>query len=163
MGGAAVGIFGQALADAMSGHVSGWEDYAGSAIGGAVGGWALLYTGPVGAGAAGGAFSNLSRQGLKALSGKQCEFNASSLAIDTAIGAATGFIPGIRFPGLTAGRNSYNAIFKQMTTKLAKGTIENVSVRTAGKMLAGRAASTGMLPGAGAGAAITYEASQLRQ
>lgn len=68
LGGAAVGLGGQVAGDLFSSwragswQFSGWEDYAGSAIGGAAGGEALLYTGPVGAGLVGGAIGNLSKQ-----------------------------------------------------------------------------------------------------
>jgi RHS repeat-associated protein len=152
-GGAVVGVVGQGIGDAFSGQLSSWQDYTGSAVGGAAGGVALLYTGPVGAGAVGGAVSNGVKQGLKMATGEQCNFSVGSLAVDTAIGAATGFIPGSKVAGATTGRNSYNAIFKQMTTKLKSGAISNVSVKTAGKMLVGRAVDTALLPGAGAGVA----------
>src|SRR6185369_6315793 len=101
VGGAIVGVAGQGVGDLLSGHLSGWEDYVGSAVGGAVGGEALLYTGPVGAGLAGGAAGNLAKQGLKNLTGKQCGFDPWSLAADSAVGAATGLIPGARVPGVT--------------------------------------------------------------
>lgn len=162
-GGALVGVVGQGVSDALNGQLSGWQDYAGSALGGAAGGVALLYTGPVGAGAVGGAATNGAKQLFNWASGRQCGFNAESLAVDTAIGAATGFIPGMRVSGVTTGRNSYNAIFKQMKTKLKNGTIRSVSVRTAGKMLVGRATGTSMLPGAGAGAVAGFGAGRLQE
>ncbi|HEG1988793.1 RHS element core protein [Enterobacter cloacae] len=152
VGGAIVGLAGQGVSDLISGELSGWEDYTGSAIGGAAGGEALLYTGPIGAGAAAGAATNLSKQGLKYLSGKQCGFEWSSLVGDTAIGAATGFIPGIKVQGITVGRGSYNSIFKQMTTKASNGTISSMKPRTAAKMFLGRAVDTSLVPGAAVGA-----------
>lgn len=156
-----VGIVGQGIGDLISGQLSGWEDYVGAAIGGAAGGEALLYTGPVGAGAIGGAVTNLSKQGLKSLTGKQCSFDGLSLATDTGIGALTGFIPGIKIQGITSGRGSYNAIFRQMGTKFQNGTISNVSAQTAGKMFIGRAVNTSLLPGAGAGAVAGFGAGKL--
>lgn len=152
VGGAIVGLAGQGISDLISGELSGWEDYTGSAIGGAAGGEALLYTGPIGAGAVAGAATNLSKQGLKYLSGKQCGFEWSSLVGDTAIGAATGFIPGIKVQGITAGRGSYNSIFKQMTTKASNGTISAMTSQTAAKMFVGRAVDTSLVPGAAVGA-----------
>jgi RHS repeat-associated protein len=152
-GGALVGIAGQGIGDLISGNLSGWEDYTGAAIGGAAGGEALLYTGPVGAGAIGGAVTNLTKQGLKNLSGKQCGFDGKSFVFDTGVGAATGFIPGARVPGVTSGRNSYNAIYKQMVTKFENGTISDVSAGTAAKMFAGRAVDKALVPGTGAAAA----------
>ena len=89
----------------------------------------LLYTGPLTAGATYGAVSNLTRQGLKNLTGKQCGFDVNSLAFDTAVGTATGFIPGMKIPGVTAGRNSLVSIANQIATKASNGTTA-VQLRT---------------------------------
>ncbi|WP_343066739.1 RHS repeat-associated core domain-containing protein [Dissulfurirhabdus thermomarina] len=151
-GGAVVGLAGQGIGDLIGGKLSGWEDYAGAALGGAAGGEALLYTGPVGAGAIGGAVTNLSKQGLKNVSGKQCGFDSASLAFDTGIGSLTGFIPGVRIPGITAGRGNFNSIFKQITSKFARGQISNIQQGTGIKMLVGRGVDTSLVPGAGAAA-----------
>ena len=153
IGGAAVGLIGQGLSDLITGQSAGWEGYTAAAIGGAAGGEALLYTGPVGAGAIGGAVTNLVRQGLRQASGKQCSFSATSFAIDTGLGAATGLIPGARIPGVTAGRGSYNSVFRQMATKFERDEISTVSSRTAARMFWGRSTDTALLPGAGAGVA----------
>ena len=124
----------------------------GAAIGGAVGGEALPYTGPIGAGLAGGAAGNLTKQARKNLSGKQCGFDVENFLLETGVGGLTGVIPGTRIPGITAGRNSFNATYRQMATKFQNGTISDVSARTAAKMAVGRAVDTAVLPGAGAGA-----------
>ena len=152
LGGAVFGLAGQGVSDLLTGQVSSWQDYAGSAIGGAAGGEALLYTGPIGAGAIGGLATNLAKQGLKNLTGVQCGFDPYSAIGDTAIGAATGFIPGAKIPGISAGRNSYNAIYKQIVTKAGNGTISSITGSTAAKMFVGRAADTALLPGTGAAA-----------
>ncbi|MBI2841427.1 MAG: RHS repeat protein, partial [Acidobacteria bacterium] len=151
-GGAIVGLVGQGIGDLLAGQLSGWEDYVGAAIGGAVGGEALLYTGPVLAGAAGGAAANAAKQLLKNISGKQCGYDLQTLLLDTGLGALTGYVPGAKLQGITTGRNSYNAIYKHMSSKLARGRVSTVTPSTAAKMLVGRAADTGMVPGAGAGA-----------
>lgn len=88
--GAGVGVAGQGLSDLWNGQLSGWEDYAGSAIGGAAGGVATLYTGPFGAGVVGGAGTNLAKQFLKTLTGKQCEFDWKSLGWDALAGGLGG-------------------------------------------------------------------------
>ncbi len=162
VGGAVVGAGGQLVGDLISSaragswQFSGWEDYAGSAIGGAAGGEALLYTGPVGAGLIGGAVGNLSKQGLKNLTGKQCGFDPKSFGFETLVGGATGFVPGIRIPGITAGRGSFNQVYRQIATKAGNGSISTISAKTAGKMFVGRAADTGLLPGTGAAAAAGF-------
>jgi RHS repeat-associated protein len=157
-GGALVGLGGQFVGDVISSaragswQFSGWEDYAGSAVGGAVGGEALLYTGPIGAGLAGGAAGNLAKQGFKNLSGKQCGFDLASFGFDTAVGGLTGFIPGAKVPGITSGRGSYNQVFKQISTKAQNGTISSITSTTAGKMFVGRSVDTALVPGTGAAA-----------
>ena len=116
-----------------------------------------LSTGPIGAGLAGGAATNATKQLLKNLTGKQCGYNATSFVADTAVGGFTGLIPGARILGVTGGRGNWNSIFKQMSTKLSNGTISNVSLQTALKMAGGRAVDTALVPGMGAGAvAGTY-------
>ena len=146
-GGAAVGLLAQGAVDLFRGEFSSWQDYIAAGAGGAAAGEALLYTGPVGAGIAGGATANLVKQGLYWASGEQEGFDFGSLAFDTTVGGATGLIPGLKIPGITQGRGSYNAIFKQMTTKFQKGTISDVTSKTAAKMFVGRATSTSFLPG----------------
>jgi len=115
----------------------------------------LLYTGPVVAGAATGATSNIIKQALKNYSGKAAGLDVESLVFDTAAGAVAGKIPGMRIPGITKGRNSYNAIYLQITTKFRNGTIERVSLRASCKMFVGRAVKTSLVPGSAATAAAS--------
>ena len=151
-GGALGGLAGQGISDLFAGELSGWEDYVGSAIGGAATGEAMLYTGPIAAGAIGGAVGNLSRQGLKNLTGAQCGFDGKEFLFETGLGGATSLMPGLRVSGVTAGRNSYNAIYKQMSTKFANGTISSVSAKTVGKSLIGNVVEG--LPGTAVGGEI---------
>jgi RHS repeat-associated protein len=90
--GALVGVAIQGGIDAVHGELSSWQDYTAAAVGGAAGGEAMLYTGPVGAGAAAGAASNVTRQGLNWATGKQCGFSVTSLALETGAGALGGAI-----------------------------------------------------------------------
>jgi type VI secretion system secreted protein VgrG len=98
----------------------------------------------------GGAVSNLTTQGLNNLSGNQSGLDAKSLVRDSAVGAATGLVPGLKIPGLSAGRGSYTQVSKQIVTKLKDCTISSVRPQTAAKM--GAAQATQNLPGAGAAA-----------
>jgi hypothetical protein len=132
--GALAGVASQGLSDAISGNVGSWQDYVGSAIGGAVAGEASLYLGPLATGAVFGAATNLAKQGLNLASGKQCRFSIATLGIDTGLGAALGGLAGPAIRGITAGRSSYGAVFQQIVTKQANGTIDNISVSTAAKM-----------------------------
>ena len=101
--GALSGLVGQGIADAISGELSGWQDYTAAAVGGAAGGEAFLYGGPIAAGAVTGAVTNATRQGLNIASGRQCEFSFTNLAIETGVGAVGGavgkqlgkFVPGL--------------------------------------------------------------------
>jgi type VI secretion system secreted protein VgrG len=132
--GAVVGIASQGLSDVISGQVGSWQDYAGSAIGGAAAGEASLYLGPLATGAVFGGATNFAKQILNLSTGKQCHFSATSLGIDTGLGAALGRLAGPTIRGITAGRGSYGSIFNQIVTKQANGTIGNISVSTAAKM-----------------------------
>ncbi len=142
VGGAVVAVTAKYIVDTLHGHTGTMQEYIATAIGGAVTGEALLYTGPVVAGALGGATTNLITQWQK-----HQKFDVWNFAWDTGIGALTGLIPGVKIPGITLGRNSYNAIFKQMVTKFLKGYISRVSVKTALKMFIGRMVDTALIPG----------------
>jgi hypothetical protein len=86
--------------------------------------------------------------------------SVSDVLLATGTGAAAGLFPGAQVPGLDVGRNSMNALYKQMVTKLENGTISSVSASTAAQMLIGRAAATGLVPAAiAAGAAGGMERS----
>ena len=85
-GGAAAGVVGQGIADLIQGKTSSWQDYTASALGGAAAGETLLYTAnPFAAGAAAGVTSNLSRQGLNAMSGAGSNFDLGGLITETAL------------------------------------------------------------------------------
>ncbi|MFO0901979.1 MAG: RHS repeat-associated core domain-containing protein [Pirellulales bacterium] len=146
-GGAVLGIVGQGISDVYTGQLSDTETYIAAGLGGALGGWALLYTGPVGAGVTTGAMTNLIKQTLWNLNGKICTFDWESLFVDTAIGGLTGLIPGMKIPGITSGRGSMNQVFKQMVTKAKNGTSKSIRPLTAVKMFAGRSTATSLVPG----------------
>jgi len=151
-GGALLGLAGRGVGDLLSGEVSGWEDYVGAAVGGAFAGETLLYTAnPVAAGAAAGFFGNASTQGLKIASGKQGSFDVASLAVDTGLGAAFGYIPGPKVQGITVGKGSAVAVFHQMRTKFIREQISTVSPQTATKMFVGIGTKTAFPIGTTAG------------
>jgi hypothetical protein len=160
--GAVVGIGGKFVGNVITGNSGTWEDYVGAAVGGAAGGETLLYTAnPFIAGAVGGAAANLSTQGLKLASGSQQWGDVSvgsrvtSLAVDTGLGAATGFIPGRPIAGVSAGRNSSAAVFQQIVTKAGNGTINNVTTQTAQKMVTGAFVKYAVVEGSVVGSAAS--------
>jgi RHS repeat-associated protein len=153
-GGAVAGLVGQAVGDMIAGRVSCWTDYAGAAFGGAATGVGLLYGGPVAAGALGGMAASGMTQFLNNQFGYQSGYDAKEIFYNGVLGGGLGFFGSLSYPGLTTGRNSYNAIFNQMRTKLQKGTISKLRPQTAAKMFAGNAAATGLFPGAIVGSAI---------
>lgn len=138
--GAAIGVASQGVTDLIEGHVSSWQDYAGSAIGGALAGEASLYFGPLATGAVLGASTNFAKQYLKVSTGKQCHYNLVSLGLDTGLGVILGRFVTPEIAGVTAGRGSFGSIFKQMVTKQKNGTISSVSAQTAAKMAASKQA-----------------------
>ncbi len=140
-GGAIGGLISQGISDLITGKVSSWEKYSGAAVGGAVAGETLLYTGnPWIAGAAGGAATSLTQQGLENINskintGEWSGFDVGDLAFS--IGSGTllgGIIPGAKINGISAGKNSFAAISKQIVTKAQKGLIKKISTTTALKM-----------------------------
>ncbi len=136
--GAVIGVVTKAAVNVATGSEHHWQDYVGAAVGGAVAGEVLLYTAnPFIAGAAGGAAANVTNQTLNIATGRQESFNLSSLAVDTGVGALTGFIPGAKVPGISAGRGSYAQVFEQIVTKAGNGTISTITDQTAMKMVQG--------------------------
>ena len=119
--------------------------------------------GPAGivvAGAAGGAATNLTGYAIDRATDPSKQFDASRFAFDTTVGAATGFIPGIGVSGVNVGRNSFTAIFNQITTKAMNGSISSITGETAAKMFVGQAADKAFLQGAitSGAAGDTYDA-----
>jgi hypothetical protein len=107
--------------------------------------------GPAGAvlaGAAGGAATNLTGYAIDRVSDPSKQFDLGRFAFDTSVGTATGFIPGVSASGVTLGRNSYTAIFNQITTKAMNGTITSITEQTATKMFLGQAADKSFFQGA---------------
>jgi RHS repeat-associated protein len=155
-GGAIIGLGVQAASDLVSWHRSDWQHYVGAAAGGAIGGLSVEYTGGALTGALTGTTTNAVTQSLEMLSGNQAAcFNYLSNLADTGIGAIGGFIPDIEIiPGLSAGRNSYNAIAKTIRTQLRNGTRQTVGTRAAAKALIGRniAGAAGLVIGVAASA-----------
>lgn len=141
IGAAAGGVGGllvQAGADLISGEVSSFADYAGSFAGGATAGAIVGFSGNVVlAGAIGGAVASSTAQGVGNLTGSHEGFSVGDTAKAAAVGAATaGALKGLgtlKVPGITSGRNSYDAVAKTAQTKLANGTISNVSATTVAK------------------------------
>ena len=151
--GAILGVAGRLAGDILTGSLSNWEDYAGSAVGGAAAGEVLLYTAnPVLAGAAGGLVGNVTGQGLNYATGNQSGIDAGSAFFDTALGAATGLIPGRpRIQGVNAGRGSDLQVFKQIVTKAGNGTMHHLSTDAATRMARGAFYEYAVGQGAAAG------------
>jgi RHS repeat-associated protein len=148
--GAAAGAIGQAASDVMAGKVSSLEDYDAAMVGGSVGAEVTIYAGPIAGGAAGAAASNGYQQGLNNITAEQKGVDVASLVTDTAVGAGIGALPGLKVPGVTAGRNSYASISKGLMTKLGKGTIKNIAVKSGLKKGASQVVEDAIRTGAGA-------------
>ena len=148
VGGALIGVAGEAIVNCVTGESHEWEDYAAAAIGGAVTGEALLYVGPVAAGALGGAATGLFREGIRHYTRHE-QFDTISIAFDVGFGMLFGrFLRGPAVRRLTVGRNSYLAVFRQMTAKFRRRLVANLRYSTALKMFAARAWETACLQGA---------------
>ena len=161
IGGAAVGLLVTAGYDLVRGDVSSFGTYVGAAAGGAAAGLTLTTTfNPTAAGAAaavvsgavGGAVGSVVQQSIDTgtVEGGQV---AASAAVGAAIGAVA---PGVKVPGITAGRNSFGAVAKSAQTKLSNGTISTVSGSTVAKaaVASGVEGSAGAVMEQGANAGV---------
>ena len=121
-------------------QMSSWQSYVGAGLGGAIGGMFTPLFGAVAVGFITGTASTAITMGLSNATGATNygfgEIVAFSLLIGMVSGLTAGIVDNIKIPKLNAGRNSLNAISKQINTKLIKGTINNVSEKTLGKMFA---------------------------
>jgi type VI secretion system secreted protein VgrG len=155
VGGGLLGAGAQLVSDAIfKGELSSGQDLAAAFVGGAVTAEVGLYTvptlGPAGlivAGAAGGAAGDLTNQAIGMYNDPTQEFNWAKLAFDTGVGGLTGLIPGAEIEGITAGSNSFNAIFNQIATKAINGTISDIADQTALKMFVGSAVDGALFEG----------------
>ncbi len=147
--GGVVGGVGQLVSDGVDSVIKGkWElssieTYMGSIIGGAIGGVASLYVTPVGGAAIAAGTSTLIGEGLEKINGtnnRRIEEILSDSAIDTVIGGVIGKVGHIlgldkliRVKGITAGRNSYSAVFASGLTKIRNGFAKKMSLKVLGK------------------------------
>ena len=143
--GAVVGFAVELGKDAITGQEVTAGGLAGAAVGGAIMaegvvnapetlGGSLVLAGAV-KGAAAGAVSNIVQQGVDNVSGAQKGFSPTSLAVSTAVGAATGGlatkIPTTRVSGVTAGRGNFHAAAAGVRTRIANGNATRMSTGTA--------------------------------
>jgi RHS repeat-associated protein len=157
--GAVVSVGVVVVGDIANGKASSIGTYAGAILGGATTGAILAATGnPYLAGAAGGAVGNAVKQRVEIATGDRESFSIGELALSTGIGFATGVIPGQKIPSVTAGKGSMVAVASQVETKLANGTIKNITAETAVKVATGRVVQGALVEGTiastGAGALI---------
>ena len=146
--GGLVGFTLQGATDLATGRLSSPEAYAGAFAGGAAFGGivgatdGLSLLGLVGAGGVSAAVQSGTTQGLSLADGSQSTFSYSDFTAQTAIGAITGPLPGLRIGRVTAGRGSYVAVQNQMYTKLGTGSLvpSQISMPTYGKMFVATAA-----------------------
>ena len=136
--GGLAGIGGQIVSDAISGELSGINQYAGSFAGGAVTGGIITASGGtslVAMAIAGGVGASVGNVTTQSLSGKP--FNGTELAVSTTIGTATALIPSpvLKVPGLNSGNGSWAHVADTQMAKLSAGTTASVAPTTLGKIV----------------------------
>lgn len=114
--GAVAGAVGQLISDMITLSITGewhgtWESYVGAAVGYGIGAVSTLYLGPVSGFAIGGGLSTFMGQGLQKLNGTN----------DRSWGAV--FLNS----SISAGRNSWSAVFKSGLTKIGNGNASSMS------------------------------------
>jgi RHS repeat-associated protein len=136
IGGAAIGLLGQGVADLWHGKVSPWSHYLAAGAGGAVAGEGFLYLGPgslgLGAatagaisGAAGAATTSVIRQVSDVNAGRQKSFSGTSLALETTVGAVVPVATSKILPRIVSG-------FSNQWKGSVGEAIANISVRLKG-------------------------------
>ena len=142
--GAVAGIVGQVISDVITSTLNGevtisnWQTYTGAAVGGAAGGVVLATTGNINAAnAVTGAVTTGVGQSLEKLTisnyNKSWAEIGGNTVVDGAVSYGLGKIPGIK--GVTAGRNSWSAVYKSGLTKLRNGTATKMSAKVVAKGL----------------------------
>ena len=149
--GALVGVAGQLISDVITFARTGkWEgglaDYLGAAIGGAVNGVLMLSGNVALACAADAAISSLMTDSLTSLFGGERK-SLGQMLVGAGFDAAVGAFTGVLFKKLTdklvqfvpdnltclkrlSGKGSYEASYKMVLTKLSRGIINKISVKT---------------------------------
>lgn len=138
-------VVNKVVSSVISGEAITWQGLVGTAVGGFAGGVMKSFgISPTVA----GAISNALETGVTGLankiSGATPDTSWGDLATNMMKSAATGAITGWAFanppswfkvPGLTSGKGSYGAVFKQIVTKAGKGMIQNITWSTFAKCL----------------------------
>ncbi|MDR1061918.1 MAG: hypothetical protein LBL83_12125 [Clostridiales bacterium] len=133
------GLGGQIFSDVLSGEMSSWESYAGSAIGGGVGFLATAAGGPVLGAAVSGALSSFATGALENMTGKSHK-SLGELLVGAAVSATVGAVLGLCLDKVAKLPIVQNAV-KSANNALAK-------IFTAG------AAKTGIFTGSGSFVAV---------
>ena len=158
--GAVVGLASQLVSDVVTSACSGswqfssWQTYVGAGVGGAIGGVTTLYAGPVVGAAVGAGSATLIGQTLENVTGgkkRTVAQIAKNTAVDATIGAVVSRVIPVKVSGITAGRNSMDAVFKSGLTKLGNQTASRMSAKVIGKGVAsGFVSDIGLASGMGA-------------
>jgi len=119
---------------------SGWEEYLGAFLGGLAGGATFFATGGRNLGLTFGAMSGTQTLITNLLTNATGRTNHSALDIfiNTSLSFGIGFttgklLGGTRIQGITAGRNSFMAVWKSGLTKLRNSTVSRMSIRVMSK------------------------------
>lgn len=140
--GAVAGFVGQVVSDVVTSAINGevtisnWQTYTGAVVGGAVGGAILGGTGNVNAANAVTGFvttglgQTLEKLTIQDYDKSWAEIGVNAVA-DGAISFGLGKLPGVK--GITAGRNSWSAVYKSGLTKLRNGTAARMGLKVIAK------------------------------
>ncbi|WP_114226609.1 MULTISPECIES: RHS repeat domain-containing protein [Sphingomonas] len=141
IGGGVGALVGIGVTLALHGSNTTWGDVSGAAASGAImgigvvnvpetAGVSLVVAGAAVEGGIAAGTGSVIRQGVDTghVSGRV-------VRVDAAFGAVTAgvvrFLPSVRIGGVTAGRNSWQAVHQSVATRVANGTARNISVQTA--------------------------------
>jgi RHS repeat-associated protein len=135
-----LGVGTQLYRDISTDQTSGVSTYVAARLGGAANGAIVTsggyWYGPLGGFVGGGVQSGAS-QLANIANGTSNTFSPSDLAFNALSQTPYGFIPGLRVKGITADRNSFEAIGKSVFTRFDNGYINNIGIQTSAKAFTG--------------------------
>ena len=161
--GAAVSVASVAIGDCLTGNVSSIGTYIGAAVGGAISGAIMAGTcNGYAAGVAGSSIGDLTKQMIDN-KGNITKTDVKELITVTVIGTATGVLSNNSIPGITSGKGSMLAVSKQVSIKLANGTIKNISIKISAKIAVARCSNCALVEGTAAAVLLSKGVNRIKE
>ena len=114
------------------------------------------------AGVAGSSIGDLTKQMIDN-KGDITKTDVKELITVTVIGTATGVLSNNSIPGITSGKGSMLAVSKQVSIKLANGTIKNISIKISAKIAVARCSNCALVEGTAAAVLLSKGVNRIKE